>query len=698
MAVRSDAVNQKAGRADMWIKAVGRRSDAFLAGGVILLLVMMVVPLPSMLLDLLIVANLTLALVTIMVSMYTKDALEVSVFPSLLLIATLFRLALNVSSTRLILLDGYAGQVIQQFGQFVVGGNAVVGLVVFLILIIIQFVVITKGAERVAEVAARFTLDAMPGKQMSIDADLNAGLISEGEARERRKNIAREADFYGAMDGASKFVKGDAIAAVLITIVNIFGGLIVGMAQRGLSFDRAAQQYTLLTVGDGLASQLPALLLATATGLVVTRAASEGNLGQDMALQLFGNPRVQMMAALVLGLFALVPGLPSMPFFLLSGLFFMLGRRGMAAIKQENSETSEATPAEESSGPEDVIDLLQVDPLEIELGFGLLGLANAARGGHLLDRVAAIRRQMASEMGIVLPLIRVRDNVQLPPGDYLIKLRGVEVGKGSLMPDHYLAMNPGSVDDDVPGIPTSEPAFGLQALWVREEHREQAELGGYTVVDAQTVLATHLTRVIRRYGWQLVGRQETKVLMDNLREQAPALVDEVVPDLLKVGDVQKVLRNLLREGVSIRDLATILEALADRAGSSRDAAVLTEYARQAMAAVIAQQLPITGNRLQVITLGESLESEITEALRRGDEGTYLALAPERLSWILNRTRRAVEALVERGIDAVILAPPLVRLHFRRALEQALPDVPVVSYGELLPDIQIEAVEVIGDEN
>ena len=704
MALRPEAVNgvvsQRAlggpGGAPAWLAGLARRTDLLVAAGMVLLLVMMVVPLPPLLLDVLLVANMTVSLVALLVTMYTRDALELSVFPSLLLVATLFRLALNVSSTRLILLHGYAGQVIQQFGAFVVGGNPVVGFIIFLILVIIQFVVITRGAERVAEVAARFTLDAMPGKQMSIDADLNAGLISEEEARRRRRLIAQEADFYGAMDGAAKFIKGDAIAGIIITLINVCGGLLVGMVQRGLTFGQALQQYTLLTVGDGLVTQLPALLIATATGFVVTRAASEHHLGHDLASQLLGNHRVLQLAAGVLALLGLVPGLPVVPFMIMAAVFFFMARR-RAAQEAAAVEAPEPEEAVEQPEADDLTDLIQVDPLEIELGYGLLSLADEERPGHLLDRVAGVRRQVAADLGMILPLIRVRDNMELPPTDYTIKLRGQEVARGTLLSDHYLAIGLGGGEEEIPGIPTRDPAFGLEAMWIREEHREQAELAGCTVVDPGSVLATHLTRVIRQHGWQLLGRQEVKNLLDHARERAPALVDDLIPDQLKLGDVQKVLRNLLREGLPIRDLLGILETLADRAATTRDPDVLTEYVRQGQAGVIGRQLGLTpGRPLPVMVLGPDLEEELSGALRRGEEGTtYLSLPPERLQWLTAAMTAAAQRMTARGQEPVLLAPPLVRLHLRRAIEAALPDMPVISYGELPASVQVDAVEEVG---
>nr|MBO2478378.1 flagellar biosynthesis protein FlhA [Bacillota bacterium] len=535
-----------------------RHGDITIVLAVVLIVVMMVVPLPTGLIDLLLAVNISLALLVLMLTMNVRHPLEFSVFPTLLLVLTLFRLALNVSTTRLILLQAHAGSIIQAFGNFVVGGNYVVGFVVFLILVVIQFIVITRGAERVAEVAARFTLDAMPGKQMSIDADLNAGLITEEQARQRRLDIQREADFYGAMDGASKFVKGDAIAGLIITAVNILGGFAVGVGQRGMDISEALQRYTLLTVGDGLVTQIPALLIATATGIIITRAASEASLGRDVTGQLAAEPRVLMVAAGTLVAFALIPGLPFVPFMALAVL---MGGLGMVARReQERSKAPPPKPQPEPAAdrrPESVLGLLHVDPMEIEIGYGLIPLVDVEQGGDVLERISMIRRQMALELGIVVPSIRIRDNMELNANAYVVRIKGVEVGRGELMPTHYLAMDSGATAK-IPGIETREPAFGLPALWISPSDRAAAEQAGYTVVDASAVLATHLTEIIRRHAADLLGRQETKALLDKVKEEFPAVVEELVPELLSIGEVQRVLQGLLREGVPIRNLVVIL--------------------------------------------------------------------------------------------------------------------------------------------
>ena len=533
------------------LQKLGQYRDIYVIVAVIMVVIMMILPLPPFILDILLACNISLSLLVLLLSMNINEPLEISVFPTLLLLLTLFRLSLSVSSTRLILLHANAGNIIRAFGNFVVGGNYVVGFVIFLILVVVQFIVITKGSERVAEVAARFTLDAMPGKQMSIDADLNAGLISEAEARQRRRQIQREADFYGAMDGASKFVKGDAIAGIIIVLIDFVGGLLIGMLGRGLDFQQSLNQYTLLTVGDGLVSQIPALLVSTATGIIVTRAASENNLGHELNIQLLSSPKTLMVTSGVLMVFAVVPGLPFIPFFILSGLFGLLGY----ALWREQASTESTVAAdqarkelEERRQPESVLSLLQVDMIELEIGYSLIPLVDSEQGGDMLDRITMIRRQCALELGIVVPVIRIRDNLQLPPNSYVIKIKGIELGRGQLMLNHYLAMDAGSVTEHVPGEPTKEPAFGLDALWISEEHREQAEINGYTVVDSPSVLATHLTETIRNHAHELLGRQEVQTLLDSLRNEYSAVINELVPNLMTIGEVQSSSESPARAG------------------------------------------------------------------------------------------------------------------------------------------------------
>ncbi|WP_340673337.1 flagellar biosynthesis protein FlhA [Brevibacillus agri] len=664
---------------------------------VISIVVMMVIPLPSGLLDLLLILNISLALTILLVSMYTKETLEFSIFPTVLLITTLFRLALNVSTTRNILSHGEGGQVIETFGSFVVGGNQVVGFVVFLILIVIQFIVITKGSERVAEVAARFTLDAMPGKQMSIDADLNAGMITEAEARVRRKKIENEADFYGAMDGASKFVKGDAIAGIIIFIVNIIGGFIIGMLVHGFSFQESASRFTTMSVGDALVSQIPALLISTAAGIIVTRSTSGEGLGDDIARQMFSFPRLLYIVAgcmLLLGLFTPIGLLPVLP---VSGIMGYAAWRMDKKQKidiQESADKVEEQQIEEVRSPESVVNLLQVDPIEFEFGYGLIPLADVKQGGDLLDRVIMIRRQIALEMGIVVPVIRIRDNIQLRPNEYMIKIKGNQVAKGEILLDHYLAMSPGIDDDSIVGIETVEPAFGLPALWVTEENKEIAELSGYTVVDPPSVVATHLTEVVKRHAHELLGRQETRALIDNVREVAPVLVDELIPGLLSIGDVQKVLQKLLREKVSVRNLQVILEALADHAMFTKDPEVLTEYVRQAMSRQITLQFTEPGQPLRVLTAGAGLEKAISERVEQSEQGSYLAMDPETSQRIFQSMSAEVSKMINSGQQPIILSSPAIRMYLRQLVERMMPDIPVLSYSELEPNVEVQSVGMV----
>jgi len=671
-------------------------SDILVAVAIITIVVMMIIPLPTFLLDLFLSFNITFSLIIVMVAIYNTEPLDFSVFPSLLLITTLFRLALNVSSTRLILLEGYAGEVITAFGNFVVGGNAVVGFIVFVILIIIQFIAITKGAERVAEVAARFTLDAMPGKQMSIDADLNAGLISDSDARLRRKKIQREADFYGAMDGASKFVKGDAIAAIIIIIINIVGGFLIGMEQRNMELTQALQAYTLLTVGEGLVNQIPALLISTATGLMVTRAASESNLGHDIATQILTNPRMFFIAGGVLLLLGLVPGLPGFPFFVLGlsgiGIGYVLKKTAQSQADEQVNQL-EQKEMEEVRKPENIVALLQVDPMELEIGYSLIPIVDVSQGGDLLDRVVMIRRQCALELGLIVPTIRIRDNIQLKPNIYVIKLRGVEIAKGELMLDHYMAMNPGTVFDEIQGIATVEPAFGLPALWIQESLREQAELSGYTVVDPVSVLATHLTEVIKSHADEILGRQEVQTLVDAVKQNNPAVVDEVVPSLLSLGDIQKVLANLLRERVSIRDMVTIMETLGDYGSLTKDTELLTEYVRHALSRQISKQ-HVQNNTLTCLTVDPQLENTINGAVQRTEQGSYVALEPQVMQAIVASLSSELPKLTNLGYQPLVLTSPAVRMHFRKLTERVAPNLTVLSYAEIEPKIEVQALGMV----
>ena len=677
---------------------IQKYSDVLIAVAIIIIVVMMIIPLPTLLLDLLICLNITIALLVVMSVIYNKEALDLSIFPSLLLVTTLFRLALNISSTRLILLDGYAGEVITAFGNFVVGGNPVVGFIVFIILVGINFIVITKGSERVAEVSARFTLDAMPGKQMAIDADLNQGAITDAQAKVRREKIQHEADFFGAMDGASKFVKGDAIAAIVIMLINITGGFVIGMLQRNLSAVQALQQYTLLTVGEGLVSQIPALLISTATGLIVTRAGAEGNLGADMVSQLFRNDRIFFILSGVLAFFAIVPGLPGIPFSVLAVLCFFIGRAlkksaGAAETPAEKQEKAVQQQKKKATSPENIVSLLQVDPMELEIGNSLIPLVDQGQGGDLLDRIVMIRRQCALELGLVVPTIRIRDNIQIKPNAYIIKLKGVEIAKGELMLDHYLAMNSGTVFEEVPGIETTEPAFGLPALWIPESEREQAELNGYTVVDAVSVLATHLTEVIKSHAAEILGRQETQNLVDNLKKSNKTLVDEVIPDLLTVGEVQKVLQNLLDERISIRDMETIFEVLSDYARATKDTEILTEYVRHAMARQITQA-NVQNGQLPCVTLDPALENRIAGGVQRTDRGSYISLDPDSMKKLIESLNTELQKLTNMGYQPIVLTSPAVRLYFRKLVEPSVPGIIVLSQAEIEQSVEIQILGVV----
>ncbi|PZE22437.1 flagellar biosynthesis protein FlhA [Paenibacillus xerothermodurans] len=674
-----------------------RVKDLVVLVGVIGIILMMVVPVPIWLLDVLLIINISVALVIILVGMNTTHALQFSIFPSLLLITTLFRLALNVSTTRNILAHANAGSVVTTFGSFVAQGNIVVGFVVFIILVLVQFIVITKGSERVAEVAARFTLDAMPGKQMAIDADLNAGLINEQQAKERRENIAKEADFYGAMDGASKFVKGDAIAGIIILIINILGGLIIGVTMKGMDIAEAGERYSIMTIGDGLVSQIPALLISTAAGLIVTRASSDGNLAHDLTAQIFSYPKLLYIVAgtiTLLGIFTPIHLITTLPIAAL--LAFAAYKMQQSVVRQQAQEDmlEEEQQIEEVRSPESVISLLQVDPIEFEFGYGLIPLADTQQGGDLLDRIILIRRQCALELGIVVPVIRIRDNIQLKPNEYVIKIKGNTVARGELLLNHYLAMSPGIDDDSIAGIDTLEPAFGLPALWIDEVMKERAELSGYTVVDPPSVVATHLTEVIKKYAHELLGRQETKALIENVKESYPALVDELIPGVLSTGDIQKVLVKLLREKISVRDLVTILETLADYATYTKDHEILTEYVRQALSRQITQQFAASGDSLKVITVGPTLEKRIAESVQQSDQGSYLALDPSSTQLIYQRVTDQVSKLIQAGQPPIVLTSPTIRMYLRQLLERTMQDIPVLSYSELEPNVEIQSMGVV----
>jgi len=679
-----------------WMRFIADRSDILVAVLVVSIVMMMIIPMPTWLLDILLTFNISFALVILMVSMFNVEPLEFSVFPSLLLIMTMFRLALNISSTRLILLNAQAGEVIATFGSFVVGGNTVVGFIIFLILVIIQFIVITRGAERVSEVAARFTLDAMPGKQMAIDADLNAGLINEDEARERRKNIQREADFYGAMDGASKFVKGDAIAGIIIVIINIIGGLIIGMVQRGMSASEAVEIYTILTVGDGLVTQIPALLISTATGIVVTRSASQSSLGKELSLQVLSYPKALGLAAIIL--FALGSiGLPRVPMYVLGTFFALLFllTRGAAQLPEKTEVTEDVVEAEQIKRPENVMELLQVEKMEMELGYGLIPLVDTDQGGDLLDRIVMIRRQCAVELGFIVPPIRIRDNMQLKPNSYLVKIKGAEIASGELLLDNYLAIGPDIENDmDLLGVDTVEPAFNLPARWINTNQKDQAEMKGYTVVDPPSVLATHLTSVIKSHAFELLGRQEVQNMVDYIKEQNPAVVTDLIPDLISLSELQKVLSNLLREQVSIRDFTTILETLADYGRLTKDTDVLTEYVRQALRRQITRQYAGEDRKLQVLTLDPAVEDILRGSIQQSEFGSYLAVDPEIAQSLINKVSHYHEDLIRKGTTPIILCAPILRIYFKRLLDRFISDLVVLSYNEIDSHVQVEVVGMV----
>ncbi len=675
------------------LQSLSRNTDVILAVTVISILVFMILPLPPFLLDILITFNITFSIIILLISMYITSPLELSVFPGLLLILTLFRLSLNVASTRLILADGYAGKIIFAFGSFVVKGNYVVGFVVFLILVVIQFVVITKGAGRIAEVAARFTLDAMPGKQMSIDADLNAGLITEDEARRRRELLQREAEFYGAMDGASKFVRGDAIAGLIITMINIIGGLIIGVLQRGMTFSEALQNYTLLTIGDGLVSQIPALIISVSAGMVVTRNASGNQFDVEVKTQIFQKPKSLLIASGVLAFFAIVPGLPMLPFLILSVISGVAGYLGTKAEKI-HPQTTEVKPKQVIQQEEKLEKLIQVDPIEVEIGYGLIPLADEEQGGTLFKRIIGIRKQLALELGIIVPPVRVRDNIYLEANEYIIKIRGNKVASGEVKPGYYLAMNPGTAEGEIKdAIKVKEPAYGFDAYWIPAHRKEEAEIMGYTVVEPVSVIATHLMEVLRRNAGRILSRQDTKTLIESLREDYPALIEEITSDVLPIGTIQKVLQNLLNEGIPIRDMVTILEALLDYSRVTKNVDVLTEYVRHSLSETIARLYQDEYGVIHAIQLDPRIEEIITQSLQQPmtQSSPTLGLPPEIIRSINSSLNENVKKAKELGYKPLVICSATVRLYFYRLIHSAFPDVGVISYTELPTDIDIEII-------
>lgn len=677
-----------------WIRNIVRNKDLAVALAVVGLITVMVIPMPTVVMDVMLAVSISLSIVILIISMYTNNALEFSVFPGLLLIITLFRLSLNVATTRLILSEAFAGDVINAFGTFVTSGNVVVGVIIFLIIVIIQFVVITKGAGRISEVAARFTLDAMPGKQMAIDADLNAGLINEDQARQRRQDISREADFYGAMDGASKFVRGDAIAGIIITLVNILGGFIIGVAQKGMDFPTAMNTYTVLSIGDGLVTQMPALIVSTASGIIVTRAASESNLGMEVTEQLLQSPKALYLVSGILGVFSIIPGLPFIPFVTLA---VAAGTTAYTLDKaNRKKDEQEAVQKEQADAPEEekIENYLTLDPMEMEIGYGLIPLVDSSQGGDLLERITMIRRQSASDMGIIVPPIRIRDNIQLKPNEYRVKIKNNIIGNGELMMGSYLAMDPGNVTRKVRGVETVEPTFGLPALWITESQKEKAEIAGYTVVELPAVLATHLTELIKTHAHDILSRQDVKTLVDNLKETQQSLVEDLVPDTMTLGEVHRILQNLLREKVSIRDLATILETLSDMAGQTKDPVVLTEYVRSALARTICYQICGNDKTLPVITLDPRLEQTLENAIQQNDKGARLTIPPQLAGKILELIGKEIEKMVMNNDRSVLLCSPTIRYHLRRLIEGSFPQVYVLSYNEIAPGTEIRSVGVV----
>ncbi|MEK7748102.1 MAG: flagellar biosynthesis protein FlhA [Nitrospirota bacterium] len=680
-------------------KAGFRNADLVLSLSVVIILMVMVLPLPRLLVDLLLAFSFSISLLILFVSMYVLRPVDFSTFPSVLLLVTLYRLGLTIATTRLILLHGHegmdaAGQVIKSFGGFVVGGNYVVGAIVFIILVVINFVVITKGAGRIAEVAARFMLDAMPGKQMSIDADLNAGTIDEKEARRRRTAIAQEADFYGAMDGASKFVRGDAIASILMIIVNIIGGLSIGILQQGLPLAQAAQNYTLLTIGEGLVTQIPALLLSTAAGIVVSRAASETNLGTEVSRQILLHPRAMMGAASIIILMGLIPGLPHIALLSLGGIF---GYIGYAA---EKVQTQEAQVAIEEAArplklPEKIEGVVPLDLMELNVGYGLIPLVDERQGGELLKRITALRNQLAMELGFVVPPVHIRDNLQLKQNEYLILIKGTDVARGELLSGHLLAMNPTGINNGtIPGVVTKEPCFGLPALWIDPADKERAQMAGFTVVDLSSVLATHITEVVRNHAHELLGRQETQALLDQFKKDSPKVVEELVPALLPLGAVVKVLGNLLRERVAIRDLRTILETLADIAVGTKDPDTLTEYVRQSLSRSITRQYQTAERVLPVIHIDPKLDQQIAATIHQTPQGSYLTLDPFIAQKVIVAVKQSVDRVTTRGASPVILCSPIVRPHMRKLLERSFPNLAILSSAEIVPQVQLQSLETV----
>jgi len=688
------------GKITDFLQNLGKHRDLMVVAGVVGIILIMIIPLPNFMINIFLALNLCLALIILLVSMYNKEALDFSVFPALLLVVTLFRLALNVATMRAILAKGDAGELIYAFGTFVTSGNMVVGVVIFLTLVLLNFIVITKGAGRIAEVAARFTLDAMPGKQMAIDADLNAGLINEEQAKMRREKISREAEFHGAMDGASKFVRGDAILGIIIMIIQIVGGFIIGIAMMGMDWNAALVTYTTLTIGDGLMSQLPALMISTGSGMIVSRSASEGNLGHEITSQLFAEPKVMWVAGSLMILLAVIPGFPKIPFIVIGLVCFVIAYMGAQTKKQIAAAPKEDEAAKQQQGDagkpkeERVEDYLHVDPMELEIGYGLIPIVDVKQGGDLLDRITMIRKQLATELGVVIPPIRIRDNIQLTPNEYKIKIRTVVVGKGELMSGAYLAMDPGMATRKIRGVPTVEPAFGLPAIWITESQKGDAEVAGYTVVELPAVIATHLTETIKKHAHEILTRQNVKTLIDNIKEQSAAVIEELIPGLMNVGDVHKVLQNLLRERVSIRDLSLILETLANVAARSKNSDVLTEYVRNALAPHICEAYKNDDGVVPVMTLDPNLEARLEGAIQESDGIFRFSLSPADANRILEAIGVQIEETKRAGEYPVLICSPTIRPQLKRLTESNFGELVVLSYNEIVPGVEIRSMGMV----
>ena len=674
-----------------------KKNDLFIGIYLLAAVLFFIISIPSWLLDILLAINILVAMVVLFNSLFAKEVLDMASFPTMLLFTTIFRISLNVSSTKLILKNGDAGKVVDTFGKFVGGGNLVIGIIIFIILIIVQFIVINKGSERVAEVTARFTLDAMAGKQMAIDSDLNTGAITDKEAAERRKKLQQENSFFGSMDGATKYVKGDATAGLIITGINLVGGIVMGMVYGGLSINDALSKYTILTIGDGLSSQIPSSLISLATGILVTKASSDGELGDEIVGQLFSMDRVLIMVGAALSVLGILTPLPWYIFVPLGAALIFYGRKlGTKAgeAKIEESAEQEENEAQEIRKPENVVSLLNVDPIELEFGYGIIPLADVNQGGDLLDRVVMIRRQIALELGAVVPIIRLRDNIQLNPNQYVIKIKGIQVSEGEILFDHYMAMNPGYVEEEITGIPTFEPSFHLPAIWITESQRERAESLGYTVVDPPSIIATHLTEVIRQHIAELLTRQDVQNLINNIKDNNSTLIDELVPKLMGIGEIQKVLQNLLEEGISIRDLVTILETLADHAAVTRDPDILTEYARQGLKRAISSKYFTVGEVTNVVTVDPAIEQEIMNSVKNTEQGSYLSLDPERSKKIVEALGNELKKLEDMGKNPIVITSPIVRMYFRNLAKDYYKDIIVISYNEVESNVELQSVGMV----